>query len=214
MLRHQPVRKVNRRGRSGSTRKHVLDVRIRTSTARRRRQETVSKWVITLLLVVTARGGRALRRARGPRPVLLQQSRITRCIASRFDLDNILTREEALAATGLQEGINIFSVDLSKIETAFSGHAPGAGCPHQTGAARSSGHQRHALASRSRGWRRKGNPVIPLPQRSRSWPMPRVSHAPAPHSSGVLSSTRYLWGEERQHPRRRVAFPAKTCGRP
>ncbi len=118
MLRHQPIRKVNRRGRSGSARKHVLDVRIRTSTARRRRQETVSKWVITLLMVVTLGAGAVF----GVRAALdrfffsnpdYTLHRIT------FDLDNILTREEALAATGLHEGINIFSVDLGQIETLF-----------------------------------------------------------------------------------------------
>ena len=36
-----------------------------------------------------------------------------------FDLDEILTREEALAATGLREGVNIFSVDLAKVEAAL-----------------------------------------------------------------------------------------------
>jgi cell division protein FtsQ len=33
-----------------------------------------------------------------------------------LELDNILTREEALSATGLREGINIFSVDLAAVE--------------------------------------------------------------------------------------------------
>ena len=37
-----------------------------------------------------------------------------------FELDGILTREEALAETGLQEGVNIFSVDLSKVESALA----------------------------------------------------------------------------------------------
>ena len=36
-----------------------------------------------------------------------------------FSLDGILTREEALAATGLREGVNIFAVDLAKVENAL-----------------------------------------------------------------------------------------------
>lgn len=118
MLRQQPVRKVNRRGRGGSTRKHVLDVRIRTSTARRRRQETISKWVITLLLVVTLGAG-AIFGVRAALDRFFFSNADYTLHRISFDLDNILTREEALAATGLREGINIFSVDLGKIETVF-----------------------------------------------------------------------------------------------
>lgn len=118
MLRQQPVRKVNRRARGGSARTHVLDVRIRTSTARRRRQETISKWVVSLFFVVAIGAGAIF----GVRAALdrfffnnadYTLNRIT------FDLDSILTREEALEATGLHEGINIFSVDLNKVEATF-----------------------------------------------------------------------------------------------
>ena len=38
-------RPANRRARSVSPRDHLLDVKIRTSTARRRRQEKIGKWV-------------------------------------------------------------------------------------------------------------------------------------------------------------------------
>jgi POTRA domain, FtsQ-type/Cell division protein FtsQ/DivIB, C-terminal len=36
-----------------------------------------------------------------------------------FELDEILTRDEALAVTGLREGVNIFSVDFAKVEAAL-----------------------------------------------------------------------------------------------
>ncbi len=118
MLRQQPVRKINRRGSRKTGGNHVLDVRIRTSTARRRRQETLSRWVVTLFLVVTLGAGAIF----GVHAALdrfffsnadYTLHRIT------FDLDDVLTREEALQATGLREGINIFSVDLGKVESLF-----------------------------------------------------------------------------------------------
>ena len=36
-----------------------------------------------------------------------------------FELDEILTRDEALAVTGLREGVNIFSVDFARVEAAL-----------------------------------------------------------------------------------------------
>lgn len=118
MLRQQPIRKANRRIRGGSARTHTLDVRIRTSTARRRRHETVSKWVVTVMVLGVLSAGTFF----GARAALdrfffknadYTLHRIT------FDLDSILTRDEALTVTGLREGINIFSVDLNKIEATF-----------------------------------------------------------------------------------------------
>ena len=49
-----------------------------------------------------------------------------------FDLDEILTREEALAATGLREGVNIFAVDLAKVEAALTRNPADPGRPHRT----------------------------------------------------------------------------------
>jgi cell division septal protein FtsQ len=115
---HRPIRKINRRGRGAAPRNHVLDVRLRTSTARRRRQETASRWIGGLFFAALLAAGAFF----GVRAALdrfffsnaeYTLSRIT------FDLDDILTREEALAETGLREGINIFSVDLAKVEASL-----------------------------------------------------------------------------------------------
>lgn len=113
-----PVRKLNRRSRGSTRRDHLLDVRIRTSTARRRQQEKIGRWVCTLFLLAVIGTGSFF----GIRAALdrfffqnadYTLNRIT------LNLDNILTREEALSATGLREGVNIFSVDLAKIEASL-----------------------------------------------------------------------------------------------
>lgn len=121
MSLRQPPRRVNRRSRPSASgrRDHVLDVRIRTSTARRRQQEKIGRWIWTLFLVVVLGTGSYF----GVRAALdrfffenaeYTLKRIT------FNLDDILTREEALAETGLREGVNIFSVDLAKVEAALA----------------------------------------------------------------------------------------------
>jgi hypothetical protein len=47
-----PVRKINRRSRKVTSRDHRLDVCIRTSTERRRRQEKIGRWIWNILLVI------------------------------------------------------------------------------------------------------------------------------------------------------------------
>jgi cell division septal protein FtsQ len=113
--RRPTARKVNRRSRATAPRDHLLDVRIRTSTARRRNQETAGRWIRNLLLFAFIVSGSVF----GVRFALdrfffenadYTLRRIT------LDLDNLLTREQALAEAGLSEGVNIFSVDLAKVE--------------------------------------------------------------------------------------------------
>lgn len=112
------VRKVNRRSRAVAPRDHLLDVRIRTSTARRRSQEKLGRWMWNLFLlafiVVSSVFGIRFALDR----FFFQNADYTlRRIT--LNLDDLLTREEALAEAGLREGINIFSVDLARVETAL-----------------------------------------------------------------------------------------------
>ncbi len=119
----RPAAKVNRRAsgreRGASGRNHLLDVRIRTSTARRRRKETVARWVWNLFAAAVV----VIAAFLGVRAVLdkfffqnadYTLNRIT------MELDGAVTREEALSRTGLREGINIFSVDLAAVEASLS----------------------------------------------------------------------------------------------
>lgn len=114
MKARPPVHRTNRRHRGTSSGNHLLDVKIRTSTARRRRNETLGRWVrnitlLTLLAVGTAFGVReALNK------FFFQNSEYTLQRIS-MNLDNILTREEILQETGLREGVNIFSIDLGRV---------------------------------------------------------------------------------------------------
>lgn len=112
------VRKVNRRSRASAPRDHLLDVRIRTSTARRRSQEKIGRWMWNLFLLAFI----AVSSVFGIRYALdrfffqnadYTLKRIT------LNLDDLMTRDEALAESGLREGINIFSVDLAKVEAAL-----------------------------------------------------------------------------------------------
>ncbi len=113
-----PARKLNRRSNHASSRDHLLDVRIRTSTARRRRQEKIGRWVWNILLISLIGTGAVFGiRAALDRFFFQNADYTLRRIT--FNLDDILTREEALAQTGLREGVNIFSVDLTKVEAAL-----------------------------------------------------------------------------------------------
>lgn len=108
-------RPANRRIRGNSPRNHLLDVKIRTSTARRRRRETATRWVTkAVVLALLAAGSiygvrEALDKFFFHNPEYTLQ-RIT------VELDGVLTREELLSMTGLREGVNIFSVDLGAVE--------------------------------------------------------------------------------------------------
>lgn len=113
--RRSTARPANRRSRHASPRAHLLDVQIRTSTARRQRNEKVGKWVFNLVLLGSVSVAAVLGLKTGLDKFFFQNADYTLKRIS-LDLDNILTREEALEETGLREGENIFSVDLAKVE--------------------------------------------------------------------------------------------------
>jgi len=116
MAQRPTTRKVNRRSRAAAPRDHLLDVRIRTSTARRRNQETAGRWIRNLLLFAFIVSGSVFGVRYALDRFFFQNAEYTlRRIT--LDLDDLLTREQALQEAGLSEGVNIFSVDLAKVES-------------------------------------------------------------------------------------------------
>ena len=118
MANQGPTRKVNRRLRNTLSRAHLLDVRMRTATTRRRRRETIARWVSNVLLTAAIGAAAYFGLQAALDRFFFNNTEYTLRRIS-FNLDGILTREEALAATGLREGVNIFAVDLAKVETAL-----------------------------------------------------------------------------------------------
>jgi cell division septal protein FtsQ len=118
MTNQGPPRRVNRRLRNTLSRAHLLDVRMRTATSRRRRRETILRWIFNILLVAGI-GTAAFFGIRISLDKFFFKNTEYTLRRISFELDEILTREEALAATSLREGVNIFAVDLGKIESAL-----------------------------------------------------------------------------------------------
>jgi len=115
MLNRQPVRKPNRRARGVSPRSHLLDVQLRTSTVRRRRHEFIGRWLFNIILIASL-GVASFFGIRAALDRFFFSNADYTLNRVALDLDNILTREEALNETGLHEGVNIFSVDLARVE--------------------------------------------------------------------------------------------------
>lgn len=106
-------KKSNRRVQSTSAnrRQYVLDVKMRQSTARKVRRHKVSGWVWSMLLWVGIIGGSAI-----SIQTLLEKFFFKNPDYNiqqvQTDLSGILRREDAIAQTGIHEGMNIFSVNL------------------------------------------------------------------------------------------------------
>ena len=116
MIRHSsPTVHGNRRLRQAGRGQHLLNVKVRAVTARRQRRQKVSSffWVSVLLVVIclTAWLGvvTALDKFFFSNPDYTLK-RVT------LELDGVMTREDALAETGVREGENIFRVDLANAE--------------------------------------------------------------------------------------------------
>jgi len=118
MADQRQPRRVNRRLRSNLTRANLLDVRMRTSTTRRRRKERIFRW-LTNLFLVAAIGAAAFFGLQAALDRFFFKNAEYTLRRISFELDGILTREEALAVTGLREGVNIFSIDIEKVEAAL-----------------------------------------------------------------------------------------------
>ncbi len=118
MATRPTTRKVNRRSSAAAPRDHLLDVRIRTSTARRRNQEKLGRWIRNIVLFVCILGASVYGVRFALNRFFFENTEYT-LTRITLKLDDILTREEALAECGLREGVNIFSVDLAGVERAF-----------------------------------------------------------------------------------------------
>ena len=100
------------------TRANLLDVRMRMVTARRRRRAIIFRWVANIFLVVAVGVGAFFGLQAALDRFFFKNAEYTLRRIS-FELDEILTRDEALAVTGLREGVNIFSVDFARVEAAL-----------------------------------------------------------------------------------------------
>jgi cell division septal protein FtsQ len=118
MADQRQPRRVNRRLRSNLTRANLLDVRMRMATARRRRRAIIFRWVTNVFLVVAVGVGAFFGLQAALDKFFFKNPEYTLRRIS-FELDEILTRDEALAVAGLREGVNIFSVDFAKVEAAL-----------------------------------------------------------------------------------------------
>jgi cell division protein FtsQ len=103
----------NRRVSSKKQRKqqHLLDVKVRSRAANRQRDRRILTWLSVVVLVGAAIGGIMV----GGRAALRRffwQNPDYNLAEVQFHTDGSLTRDEVLAATGIQEGKNIFTINL------------------------------------------------------------------------------------------------------
>lgn len=119
--RRTVIRQANRRVR-GSSKVHQLDVQLRSSTTRRRRREWISRFTVNILLLLVI-GGASFYGVHAALDKFFFNNTEYTLKTIQFDLDDIMTREEALADTGLREGINIFSVDLAHVESTLKANS-------------------------------------------------------------------------------------------
>jgi len=105
----------NRRLRPAGHGHHLLNVKVRAVTARRQRRQKVSSffWMSALLVVICVTAWLGISTALDKFFFANPDYTLRRVT---LELDGILSREEAIAETGIREGENIFSVDLSSAE--------------------------------------------------------------------------------------------------
>ncbi len=105
----------NRRHRSNGRGQHLLNVKVRAVTARRQRRQKISGFFWTTALLLTFGVAAWLGITTALDKFFFSNAEYTLRRVT-FELDGIMTREEALEATGLCEGGNIFRADLSAAE--------------------------------------------------------------------------------------------------
>lgn len=105
----------NRRHRSAGRGQHLLNVKVRAVTARRQRRQKISGlfWTSALVLALGVAAWLGISTALDKFFFSNAEYTLRRVT---FELDGVMTREEALAATGLREGENIFRADLAAAE--------------------------------------------------------------------------------------------------
>lgn len=110
----------NRRHRTNGRGQHLLNVKVRAVTARRQRRQKVSGLFWTSALVLSLGTAAWLGVSTAIDKFFFSNAEYTLRRVT-FELDGVMTREEALEATGLREGENIFRADLSAVEKSLRG---------------------------------------------------------------------------------------------
>lgn len=119
MIRHSSsAAPGNRRLRPAGRGQHLLNVKVRAVTARRQRRQKLGSFFWKSALLVTFCVTAWLGIFTALDKFFFSNSDYTLKRVT-LELDGVITREEALAETGIQEGENIFRVDLSSAEKAL-----------------------------------------------------------------------------------------------
>ncbi|MFZ4597608.1 MAG: cell division protein FtsQ/DivIB [Terrimicrobiaceae bacterium] len=94
---------------------HLLDVKVRTVTARRQRRQQVGGffWKSTLVVVLCTAGWVGVTTALDKFFLSNPEYTLRRL---NLELDGVMTRDDAIEATGIREGENIFRIDLAAAE--------------------------------------------------------------------------------------------------
>lgn len=112
----------NRRRKTRSSADYVLEVTTKSASARRRRRRALAGWMVRLVFLVVLAAG-AFHGARTIFDRFFYSNPDYTLRQIDFELDGVMTREEALSETGLSEGVNIFSIDLHAVEKALRAEA-------------------------------------------------------------------------------------------
>jgi len=96
----------------------LLEVQVRSSTARRRRRQFICRWTFRLLFLAILAVGSFYGVREGLDRFFFSNPDYN-LVRINMELDGVMTREEALTETGLREGENIFRVNLAQVESVF-----------------------------------------------------------------------------------------------
>lgn len=110
----------NRRATSHRERKkkHFLDVTMRSSAAARQRNARILAFLCTILLIAGVAGGAWYGVREGMRRFFWENADYV-LTEIEIKTDGPLTREQITVATGIREGVNIFTIDLAKAREAL-----------------------------------------------------------------------------------------------
>lgn len=109
---------VNRRLRRPSSADYLLEVTTRSSSARRRRRQRALGWSLRIVFLLVL-GVASFYGVRAAFDRFFYSNPDYTLERIDFALDGVMSREEALAASGLREGGNIFAVNLQVLEQTF-----------------------------------------------------------------------------------------------
>ncbi len=97
---------------------HLLDVKVRAVTVRRQRRQKIGAvfWMSALVVLIGVAAWMGI--SIGLDKFFFANPEYTLCRIT-WELDGLLTREDAIEVTGLREGENIFRADLGSVEQAL-----------------------------------------------------------------------------------------------